>query len=432
MSRRPNLLLIHSDSLDGRAMGCAGHPAAYTPNLDRLAGEGVLFDRAYCASPVCVPSRVATWCGAYPHRHDAWNNACGLADDTPTFLPQLERAGYLIHAIGRDDRSRGSHSFSLRLRAWTRAADVVLPGYPPWVVTETDKCERVRDIDWRYTDEAIAWLSQRSLGEPPFFLSLVYIQPHPGSGYRTSPHYLDRVDPAMITAPPTDRDEHPVVRRGRLNKGALEGFTDTQVLDLRYHYLGMVAEVDAQVGLVLDAIEQASLAESTIVVFFSEHGQWRKSTMYESSARVSLLVRGPGLPRGTVRDDLASLVDLSPTLLDLAGVDERRATDGVSLFADTPDPRRCVFAEYHESLQPTRSFMARTGPWKLVHYAGHAPPLFHLDDDPDEIEDLATRRPDVVAELDGRLRRAMDVDAIDARAKAYDVDCFTRWRAMDR
>jgi arylsulfatase K len=444
LSDRPNILLIHSDSMDGRAMGCMGHAAAHTPNMDALARRGTLHRQACCPSPVCVPSRVATWTGRHSHRHQVWNNACGRPDDSDTFLPLLQQAGYDTHSIGRDDRYQGGHSFGLLLRAWTRASGVTTPprDHAPRVQTVTDRDRRVRLPDWQCTDSAIAWLSDRAAASTtrPFFLSVGWSAPHPGGGYNTSPYYLDKVPRSRIALPPRDTHEHPAMRHMRLHKGYPHAMTDEQIIDLRHHYLGMVAEVDEQLGAVMQHVEATGLASSTVLIYFSdhgdmqmEHGQWRKSSMYESSVRVPLIVAGPGFDAGREVAEPCSLLDLFPTLLAIAGVEQASQRDGVSLChpSDALSQRpRPVFAQYHESLQPTGSFMIRQERWKYVHYVGHEPQLFDLEADPDELDNRAVAQPDVAAALESRLRQSFDFEAIDAQAKAYDRRCFAKWRAL--
>lgn len=441
MSDRPNILFIHSDSHDGRAMGCMDHAAAYTPNMDALACRGTLYRETYCPSPVCVPSRVATWTGRHTHRHQVWNNACGQPDDSATFLPLLQDAGYHTHAIGRDDRYKGAHSFGMRLRAWTRASGVTTPpnANAPRTITETDCTQRVRERDWQSTDAAIDWLSQHAstASKQPFFLSVGYIGPHPGGGYRSSPYYLDKIARGKITLPPKEVDEHPAMRFMRLHKGYPADITDEQIIDLRHHYLGMVAEVDEQLGLLMRHLEATGLAESTVIIYFSdhgdmqmEHGQWRKCSMYESSVRVPLMMAGSGVESGCEVATSRSLLDLFPTLLEIAGDQASGPRDGRSLFEEPSEQPRPVFAQYHESLQPTGSFMIRRGRWKYIHYAGHEPQLFDLEADPDEMTNLAAAQPDVAAAMGSRLRQTFDLEAIDADAKAYDRRCFGTWREL--
>ena len=439
MRQAPNILLLHCDSLDGRVMGCAGHAAAHTPNLDALAARGLRFRNAYCPSPLCVPSRVATWLGQHSHRSHTWGNPYGVASDEGSFMQKLQTAGYDAASIGRDDRFAGGHSMANRLTAWTRSSGVFLArgDVSPRATLATDLDVRVREIDWKHTDEACARLARFRSGDPPWILSLGWIAPHPMGGYRTSPTWLDRIDADKISLPPADRSEHPAMAYMRRAKGVPDNLPDEEVLAIRRHYCAMVAEVDAQIGLVLAQLERSGLADSTVVIFFSDHGdlqmehrQWRKSAFFEGSARVPLILAGPGLPSGVVCDELASLLDLHPTLIELAGLPHDEQSDGISLLGEDLPEDRPIVAQYHDSMQPTGSFMLREGLWKLIEFVGMDPLLFHLGEDPDEIDDRSRRDAAVCERLRKRLRQLVDPDAIDQEAKVHDRRCLRTWRDL--
>ena len=127
----PNIILFMTDSMDGRVMRHLGHPAAHTPNMDRLAALGTSFSNAYCNSPQCAPSRASYWSGQYVHRVQAWNNPGGLPLDAPTFGTHLEDAGYGVHVFGKTDYRVGGHSLKARLTAWMRSANIKRPHNPP-------------------------------------------------------------------------------------------------------------------------------------------------------------------------------------------------------------------------------------------------------------------------------------------------------------
>ena len=132
----PNIILFMTDSMDGRVMRHLGHPAAYTPNMDRLAARGTSFANAYCNSPQCAPSRASYWSGQYVHRVQAWNNPGGLPLDAPTFGTHLEDADYGVHVFGKTDYRVGGHSLKARLTAWMRSANISRPHNPrPQAIT---------------------------------------------------------------------------------------------------------------------------------------------------------------------------------------------------------------------------------------------------------------------------------------------------------
>ena len=156
----PNIIFIHAESMDGRKMGCMGHPAMQraTPNLDALADRGVLFENAYTNCPVCNPSRASMWSGKYPHHYHCWSNHEGLAEDVPTFRTTLQRGGYNTRAIGPLDYTWGKHSIRDRVGSWTRSANIRRPicrTPMPRIVGNDD----IYAGDWRRTWSSIAWMT---------------------------------------------------------------------------------------------------------------------------------------------------------------------------------------------------------------------------------------------------------------------------------
>ncbi|MDE2898339.1 MAG: sulfatase-like hydrolase/transferase [Chloroflexota bacterium] len=484
----PNILLFMTDSMDGRVMRHLGHPAAHTPNMDRLAALGTSFSNAYCNSPQCAPSRASFWSGQYVHRVQAWNNPGGLPLNTPTFGTHLEDAGYGLHVFGKTDYRVGGHSLKARLTAWLRSANIKRPHNPrpqattftspdlhplqgerqvPASSAETGEGSsarnptpttahlspeeattreylspdqtptRLHQKDWIQIDAACQFLNNYSKDDPPYLLYPSTNVPHPP--FRATRHYLDKIDPAAVTLPPYEPDLHPVMDYMSVTKNTHGHFTDEEILAIRRHYFAMVAETDAMLGQVLDTLEATGQLNDTYIIFASDHGEMNmehrqtlKNALYEASARVPLIVAGPGLQQGVISDELVSLIDLFPTLMDIAGLDHPQGLDGVSLLplcrgeaSNRPD---YVFSEYHSNFSNTGIAMWRQGPWKYIRYAGYPPQLFNLDDDPEEIDDLAQSRPEIVKELDARLESLVDFNHADTQAKRNDRHNYQTWR----
>lgn len=436
-----NILFVQCDSMDGRAMGCMGHPAlaGATPNIDRLARRGVIFRNAYSNNPICCPSRASMWSGQFTHRCGGWNNYKGLPDGAPTFATHLQAAGYQMPIFGKTDFDSGRHTIRARATAWLRSASIHRPAYvqpPPRVDDGRDV--RFRKGDWEKIDGSVAWLKTQSATSQPFMLYCGLNAPHPP--FATNRYWLERIDAAKVSIPATDAQLHPVMKYMQVSKNWTHGFNDETVRLTRGIYFAMIAEVDAMVGALVEALEQAGLAETTRVIFTSDHGemamehrQYYKMNMYEPSVRVPLVMAGPGIAAGGAVDDLVSLVDIYPTLMDLAAIEHPDGLDGHSLLpllGGAKDERRpdWVLTEYHDSSCNTGTFMLRRGDWKYVAYCGYEPQLFNLRDDPDELHDLASARADIVAEMDGRLRGIVDYPAVDAHIKRHDKQSFRRWR----
>ncbi len=441
MASKPNIVFIECDSMDGRVMGCMDHPAMgrATPNLDELAARGALFRNAYTNNPVCCPSRSSMWSGTYTHHCEGWNNFKGLSPEEPTFRTQLGGAGYRTTTFGKTDYLSGHHTIRARVSPWTRSAYIPRAEYRmegPRIIEQD--LVRVHGHDWDNVDRSVDWLrDQVQQGGAPFMLYLGLNAPHPA--FTTSTHWLTAIDQQGVTLPKSDVRDHPALAYQRFHKNWMHGFSDEVVRDVRRIYFAMIAELDAMVGKVVRAVDDLGIADDTMILFISDHGelamehrQFYKMSMYEASVRVPVVAAGPDVQAGAVVDDLVSLVDIYPTLMDIAGMDHPPDLDGHSLYpffggACDPDRPDWVLSEFHGSTLPTGAFMLRQDAWKYVAYVGYPPQLFNLVEDPDEVEDLAPARPDVVAAMDAALREIVDYEAVDARVKAYDRRSFRAW-----
>ena len=447
----PNFIVFHADSWDGRCASGRGGGEFVTPHADRLAGRGVVFDNAYCNSPLCAPSRASLWSGRYAHRIEAWNNFCGLdggghrftssaeghenaAPATPTIFGELLGAGWRTQLIGTTDFIAGGHSVGARLGAWLRSSGLGMPVLKGPRVSVNAMGERANGPDWRFVDGAVDWIHR---AEEPFFLSVGVRCPHP---YRTtSGHWLEKIDPSRIELPEIEDEPHPCVAAAQRSRRCSEGLDDGTRVFLRRRYAAMVAEADAMLGRVRDAVDEAGLTDRTYFVFISDHGEMNlehnlvfKSMFYEPSARVQMMLAGPGVEAGRRVEEAVSLIDLAPTLCDLAGIDASVAFDGCSLAPSLgrtiEPPADEAFSEYHANDLPTGGFMLRRGEWKYVAYPGYKSQLFHLPSDPGELDDRIESEPEQAAAMDHRLREIVDIEAVDAEAKRQDREAFARWR----
>lgn len=440
MKKHPNIVFIHSDSFDGRSIGCMGHQAleGATPNLDRLAEEGVLFENAYSTYPLCCPARASMWSGRFAHNIDAWNNSRGLDPETPTVGTELGNSGYHTHSIGRSDYLSGAHSLTTRVGSWTREAAIPKPVHgeskPPQVVS--GPVRRCHERDWQTVDRSRQWLEDASDDNQPFMLSVGLHTPH--HPFSTSQFYYDRIKPERVPMPQEDHLDHPLLPIQRLQKNWGHA-VDTDSIHLRRRiYFAMIAEVDEMVGEILGGLDECGLSENTWVFFAGDHGemagehcQYIKLTLFESSIRVPMIVRAPGVSIGRCVSTPVSLVDLYPTFLDTAGVEGSREYDGFSLLPEIngesahPD---WVFAEHHSTCCPASSFMLRTEDWKYIAFPGYPSMLFNLNEDPGELTDLSRKHPEKCADMDKKMREIVDYECIDKRVKEYDREHFSAWR----
>ena len=453
-------------------MGCAGDDVVRTPHMDRLAQAGVRFDSCYCPAPLCVPSRMSFMSGLYPSRSRVWSNSCILGSGIPTFAHGLGTAGYetvlagRMHFVGPDQR----HGFEHRLVGELTA---VYPGAPLkalprelWVATGQSRAAVTTAgpgrTGYQAYDEAVAeacehFLQSHRAPERPFCLVAGFVLPHCPFVCRKEDwdYYINRVTLPHIPEGHFDR-LHPAVQLWRSNRG-VEDLCEDEILRARAGYYGLVTHLDRQIGRITEALNASGLADNTIVIYTSdhgemagEHGMWWKSSFYEGSAGIPLIVSRPGqegvaAPSGRV----VNLVDVGPTVLDMAGADSPEGIDGRS-FAALLDGRGNdwldeTFSEHGPSMGVPACRMIRRGPWKLTHYEGYRPQLFNLEDDPGEWHDLGEdpahqeiREQLHTRVLDGWSGRRV-TKALERRAREWDLqaswfarvqpDCREQWAA---
>jgi choline-sulfatase len=445
-----------SDQHHAGIMGCAGDTLVQTPNLDRLAREGARFSNAYCPFPLCGPSRMSFMTCRHPHEIGIWDNHRRLNSDTPTFAHSFLSAGYdtvlagRMHFAGWDQR----HGFSERIIGDVPESAYLEAGWKLKGVLgdlrDTCGCSLAGLVksgpgrtgyhayDEAVTRASVRWLNQRGRAArpKPFLLTVGYVSPH--CPFVAPPEdfdrYRDRIRPSDLPVP--DERLHPANAARR----ALFGLDPAPPPDARWRtrvaYYGLCTFLDRQTGAVLDALRDAGLADNTIVVYCSDHGEmlgehglWFKSTFYDGACRVPLILSWPGrIPHGAVRARNVSLVDIGTTLIDLAGAAPLPGASGRSfrplLAADDAPWDDTVFAEHMDrGCNEPASRMVRRGPWKFNYYHGLPPELFNLEDDPQETVNLSGRADcrDVEAGLRAEVLRAWSPDRV-----AQSVDLWMR------
>lgn len=445
-----NLLFILSDEHNPRVLGAAGHPVIKTPNLDRLAAAGVHFTSAYCNSPICVPSRAALATGRYVHQLRMWDNAIAYDGSVPSWHHRLREAGHEVVSIGKlhfrsadDDNGFTEEIMPLHIvdgvgdpLGWLRSPlpvrKAALRLGPDAGVGDS----HYQQYDDKITAAAIDWLKAHAGHRPdrPWVLFVSLVCPHFPLIARPEWYGLypesEVPEPALYAA--HERPDHPYVAAIRDCQVYDKGMDEEKRRRAIAAYFGLVSFTDNNVGKLLDALSGTGLADTTRVLYSSDHGDnlgtrglWGKSTMYEESAGVPMLYAGPGIPQGCICREPMSLVDAFPTIIASAGLPthpDDRDLPGADLLAIVRGtaPRRIVLSEYHAAGAATGVFMIRKGAFKYVHYVGMPPQLFDLDADPQETRDLG-QLPEwqgLVAQCEAELRRVVDPEAADALARA--------------
>lgn len=375
---RPNVLFIAADDLRMN-LGCYGDPVAKTPNLDRLARRGVMFERAYCQQALCNPSRASVLTGLRPDTLRIWNLPTHFRETTPNVvtLPQyFMRHGYFAQNIGKIyhnyrtaiEGDPASWSVPAQLHFASHAADVALVDggeAPP--NTARAKGVEARDVpDEAYFDGRVAAAAIRALREcqergRPFFLGVGFWKPH--TPFNAPKRYWDmyrREDiPAILNpAPPKDA---PTVAMMNANDGKPQ--TTDDISEVRHGYYAATSYLDAQLGKVIDEAERLGLMENTVIVFWSDHGfhlgeqgLWGKTSNFENAARVPMIIVAPQAKRaGTKAGGPVELLDLYPTLVDLCELPPVAGLEGVSLRTVLDDPAvRAKSAAYTQAPRPPR------------------------------------------------------------------------------
>ncbi len=409
--RRPNIVIVITDDVRFDAMGCAGDRRLETPNLDRLAAEGVRFSNAFTTTSLCSPSRASLLTGCYAHRHGVLDNVSRDPDPADPMLGQvLQQAGYETAYVGK---------WHMLARGTPRV------GFDHWV-SFTGQGEYVRntmnvDGKWQLvlnyvtdelTDHAVRFLDREH--EKPFLLVVGHKAAH--APFVPAPRHENRYAGVDFALP----------AGGDLANKPDWGGRKTEVLtseDLRNYHRGLLA-VDESVGRLTETLRRRKLLDDTIFIYTSdnglmlgEHGGLRdKRAAYEASIRVPLLVRHPKLaPRGTVCEEMALGIDLVPTLCEAAGIAVPAPVQGSSLLPVLKGGRgRDDFLyEYFREEGPVPTCLAvRSRDWKYITYPEDRElpaELYDLKADPDEHANLAGQPAHAAREreLAGRLAALM-------------------------
>jgi choline-sulfatase len=385
--------------------------------------------------------------GRYVHQIGAWDNGSPLRPEIPTMGTYLEAAGYRTVLCGRThllgpDRL---HGFGSRLvddmGAWQRYEQLPIrdPGKRRLKgdshVTECGPgMHAYQEYDRTVADAACRYLQAAACNTAagPWLLYVGFMLPHfpliapPGLFEHYFPNRIQLPDPA----PPVN-EQHPAIRQLRVHHCNDGSYPEDLLRRALASYYALITLTDRRIGGLLNTLRERGLAETTVVIYISDHGEmagrkglWQKMCFYEPSARVPLIVRGPGWPRGRRVAANVSLVDILPTLLDLAGAPVPPELPGASLLSAertaADDNERLVFGEYHGQGGERASYMIRKEHHKYIHHLGLEPQLFDLESDPEEREDLVGQpgTEGLCRQLHGELQRIADPEETDERARA--------------
>ena len=441
-AKRPNIIFIMSDDHDAHAIGCYGSKVNQTPNIDRIARDGMRFEHCFCTNSICAPSRAVILTGKYSHLNGLIDNSVKFDGSQQTGPKLLQQAGYETAIIGKWHLQSDPTGFDY----WN-----ILPGqgvyYNPPMIEMGQRKKHPGYVTEVLTDQALRWLKARK-GDKPFYLMLHHKAPH--REWEPAPKYLTLNDDKEVPEPATLFDDYSgrgraaheqdmTIAKTMTNKDVklvppagltpeqkakwdvaygpkIKAFKEAnlQGKDLvrwkyqRYmhDYLACIASVDDSVGRVLDYLDQSGLADNTIVIYTSdqgfylgEHGWFDKRFMYEESLQMPLVVRYPKeIKAGAVNNDIVMNLDFAETFLDYARARVPEDMQGVSLRPllqgrTAGDWRKAMYYHYYEYPavhSVKRHYGIRTEYYKLVHFYNDIDEweLYDLKTDPDEVHNV--------------------------------------------
>lgn len=450
--KRPNILFIMTDQMAAPILPL--HDAAspvQMPNLMKLAEQAVVFDSAYCNSPLCAPSRFTLVSGRLPSKIGAYDNAADFPADVPTYAHYLRRLGYRtalsgkMHFCGPDQL----HGYEERLTSDIYPADygwAVNWDEPDvrasWYhnmssVLQAGPCVRSNQLDF---DEEVVFKARQYLydhvrltPEQPFCLTVSMTHPH--DPYTIPREYWDRYEGVDIPMPRQHIDQAEQDPHSQRLLKVIDlwdkPLPEDKIRDARRAYFGACSYIDDNIGKLLKTLEECGLAEDTLIVFSGDHGDmlgerglWYKMHWFEMAARVPLLVHAPKRFAAHRVSQSVSTLDLLPTLVELAGgqVDAGLELEGHSLLPHLKGEggHDEVLGEYMAEGTVSPLMMIRRGPWKFVYSEQDPLLLFNLDSDPQELHNLAesSEHKGILAGFLAEARERWDIPAIHAATLA--------------
>lgn len=451
---RPNIVFVCSDQHSYKYAGYAGHPVVKTPNLDRIARSGTVFENAYCGAPVCVPGRSCLMTGLYPHETSSFCNSTVWDGSRPTWGTRLREAGYHTEATGKFDlnpdfdigfeerETSHAHRTGPDITSLFRSPVAYRVGERNLVngrARDTPHKDEARARNFvRFVQETVPTLDK------PWCYYIGFTAPHPAFVARRQ--YWDMYPPDEVDLPQVPPDylerQHLAFQELRHFKRIATPIPERRIRRARAGYYGLVTELDEHIGRVWRALEETGQLENTIFIYTSDHGEalgdhglWLKNNLLEPAAHVPLAIAGPGIPRARRVAQAVSHVDLVQSLLAWSGAGGASDVRGHSLIpmlrGQASDHPGWVYAESHSEGNATGSFMIRKGPWKYLHFTWYDDLLFNLDDDPGEFHDRSgdPEAQSVLRELRAILASQVDTEAVTRAGFAAQEKMLARFAA---
>ena len=431
VSNKPNILFLLTDQHRFDAAGCNGASICKTPAIDEIAAQGVRFTNAYTPISLCSPARGSLLTGLYPHNHGQLANAGnfnGVFDkqilDRPAYPKLLSNAGYSVSYIGKWHLPREGDTVQWGFDKWHTSGNWIRDLRSGGIDFEYGRDE-VQRLEWGpdapfcgrstlpadkkqeawCTDKAIGLMKGYTSSDKPFMIFVGFDGPH--FPYAVPAPYNTMYNPAQVERWGNFDEEFinkPSIQQKEMLRWNASHLTWPDWQKVIAHYWGYCTFIDDQIRRILDCLKEHGLADDTVVIYSTDHGDMIGShrlfnkgmQMYEETHHIPLMIRWPGVtPAGLVLDEFVSLIDMMPTLLETGSAEVPEKIDGRSLMpflrgdspADWPDDVYCEFHGYEPALCTIR--MVRTRNWKYVYNPCSEDELYDMQSDPFELDNVA-------------------------------------------
>lgn len=407
---RPNFVFITSDQHNAKYLGYVDHPFIKTPNLDKLAGRGSAFMNNYSGSPLCAPGRSSMMTGMYSSDLNSFCNTTVYDGSFPTWAKRMKDSGYYCWATGKQD---SNPNFDLGFKEVEvthehfKNPDITSLFRRPSIYRINERKQvdgevrKQNHYDEKYLNNVIHFLKNESTKlKQPWLCYVGFEEPHPPfkGPQKYYEEYLSKVEAPKLSI--EELESLPLPYEAMRNfKLISTPIPVDRIKRALAGYFAMISELDANVGKILDTLEETGQLKNTYIIYTSDHGEslgehglWFKNNLYDAAAKTPLIISGPGIPKGKKFFEPTGHIDLAAAILELAGIKNVKELRGTSLMplinGYTEKAPQFAYSESHSEGNITGSCMIRAGDWKLIHFSYYDDLLFDLKDDPDEKKNL--------------------------------------------
>ncbi len=411
-NKRPNFVFVISDQHNANYLGYMGHPYIRTPNIDKIAGSGIIFKNNYCGSPLCSPSRSSLMTGMYASDVNSFCNTTIYDGTYPTWGKRLRDSGYYCWAVGKEDLNpkfdlgfvqnevRNYHAENPDITSLFRRPCSYRMGERE-MINGKPRPKRKGD-DRGYMEKGVNFIRNESLKlNKPWVCYVGFRMPHPSyvGLEEYYDYYFSKVEPPEV--PINELEKLPIPYQVLRN---FKRMSTPIPIERRKRalaaYCAMIQEVDDYVGELYKAVEESGQLDNTYFIYTSDHGEsagehglWMKNNLYDVASRVPFVISGPDFGKGKSFVQPTGHIDMVATMMELAGLGTIKELRGTSLLPMIKEGNgnapEWAYTEAHMEGNPTGSCMIRKGDWKLIHFSyGYGDMLFNMKDDPGEKNNL--------------------------------------------